>query len=736
MLAVVCAEALVAIETLFLGGWGTFAERASSSFSVLTFPVYPALAVGAVVLVTRFGPPVPRARLVNLVAAGVLAAAAFFGLVTFVVGLFSGTTLVHTIENVLTGLPTLGLTALALAYAVSVLPPAPPSAVRPRQEGGFGMLPGEGRPMTGGPGYAPQQGYAEPPALPPASYVPPQPYVPADQRPETYVQQPAGADMYAQQAAPVTTPHTRQNAVADPYAQRPGAEPYGQQAGPAADPYGQAPGPGADPYGQAPGQQGFGRPGEPQPYAPAGEAPGDGYAPQHSQPLDAYASALRSEPYGNQTGQQLAQGQQGQQGTQGQQGQQVSLGQQVSPGQQAPQGQPGRQPSSPFAPAGAAPGAFVAADAFTTGARQAVPAPDPLTAPTAFDQSPSYGRPGGAYGQTGPQPSPLDQPSSSSYGQPGPLDQPSATYGQTGPQQSPLDLPSSSSYGQTGPQPSPLDLPSATYGQTGPQQSPLDQPSSYGQTAPQSSPLDQPAYGGYPPAEPSPLYAEAADARQQQIAHAYQQAQSYQQAQGTGSEQPGGGTGPKEYTGTQPVRTPDYVPAYSGGPFGHPQSPQDSAGYPRATGEAPAYRPAQDQPYPQDAAYPQPRDPSYPQDAAYPPAKDHKDQPYPQDQPYSQAKDQPYPQDAAYPPVQESYKAPSWEEPATEKTVRFDPKAYQNDPLNAPMPPQPGRRDEAIDPTAIYAPDRASQARPEESPGRDQAGSGVDQGERWYGSDR
>ena len=81
---------------------------------------------------------------------------------------------------------------------------------------------------------------------------------------------------------------------------------------------------------------------------------------------------------------------------------------------------------------------------------------------------------------------------------------------------------------------------------------------------------------------------------------------------------------------------------------------------------------------------------------------------------------------------------PAWEEPHSEKTVRYDQAAFQKDPLNAPMPQQvqPGRRDEPIDPTAIYAPDRTSPAKPEESDGRDQAGPGADQGTPWYGSDR
>ncbi|MBB5624661.1 hypothetical protein BJ981_000360 [Sphaerisporangium krabiense] len=122
---------------------------------------------------------------------------------------------------------------------------------------------------------------------------------------------------------------------------------------------------------------------------------------------------------------------------------------------------------------------------------------------------------------------------------------------------------------------------------------------------------------------------------------------------------------------------PDYTAGYGGGPLGHPQNPADTPGYPRPPAEQ--YRP-------------------------------------PQDQGYSQA-------------------GQSWEDRPADRTVRYDQQTYQPDVLDGPPPgPARPRQDEAIDPTAIYAPDRS--ARPEESPGRDQSGSGVDQQAPWYGSDR
>jgi hypothetical protein len=227
--------------------------------------------------------------------------------------------------------------------------------------------------------------------------------------------------------------------------------------------------------------------------------------------------------------------------------------------------------------------------------------------------------------------------------------------------------------------------------------------------------LEQPGYagsysqgaeqfgGGYAtgehgrPSEASPLYGDASDVRMQQIAQAYQQAQNYQ-AQGNRGGPGSGGQG-GEVTGTQPVRTPDHTAGY-GSPFGHPQMPVDSGSY-----QARA-----------DAVYGS-QEPSYPGPGERQPS---------------------------YGPGEQSNPraTPAWEEAAAERTVRFEQKAFQDDPLNAPLPsplppaaPQP-RRGEAIDPTAIYAPERTTQARPEESPGRDQAQSDADQGAPWYGSDR
>ncbi|RCG27925.1 hypothetical protein DQ384_25755 [Sphaerisporangium album] len=776
MLAVVCVSVLTGAWDLIIGADGVpFATQSALVLFTLISPVNVALAVGAVVLATRFGEPLGRARLVNLIAAAALALATLLGLVALVGVLVGGAGLLH---NLLSGLPVLALAAVGTVYLFSVLPPAAPSAARPAQEA-FGARPGE---------YGPQPGFAGQPGT--GGFVPPQGpggehFVPPHG--------PQGDGAYGPQGDGAFGPHGDKGAYgpggqpsygpppqnANGFSGAPGNAPASAPSAPSASMSAPAPAsalPALPPGPHAP-QQGYGpdgrpaesqpRHGSPEPYqpqyaaqgeqypAPAGEqrypaeqpyagsgypVPGDqqfaprpeqqfaqqaapsfaqqsdpsfaqqsdpsfaqqsdpSFAPQAEQPFAPQAEprfggqpqpsyAAAGEPGGDPYGLQHSQPLETYTPTVRQEN---SYSPQADAQQPPSTGAFGRPSASVYAPQPSAPshasgsyapqapspyaaqggGEFGNADAFTTGARQALPS-EPLTAPTPADQAPQQS---GAFGRTGPQVSPLDP-----------------SYGQTGPQTSPLDktygLPpqdQGSSYGQTGQrdqgagygQPSPLD---PGYGQTAPQVSPLDAPSPYAPTGPQTSPLDAaPSYGGYSSdyglPEPSPLYAEGTDPRQQQLAQAYQQAQSYQQSQ-SGTPESGEYPG----TGTHPVRTPDYN-SYGASPFGHPQMPADTTAYSRPAAES--------QPYPA------------PQDQAYQPGRS------------------------------------TWEDPPAERTVRFDPKAaYQKDPLNAPLPPgmDQGRADEAIAPTAIYAPDRS--ARPEESPGRDQTGSGVDQGAPWYGSDR
>ncbi|GAA1263384.1 hypothetical protein GCM10009677_13770 [Sphaerisporangium rubeum] len=644
MLALVWAGVLIAVMRLLFTGT-SFGDWSAYALDALTSPVHTALALGAFVLATRFGPPVPRARTIHLVVIGALGVSALLGVIGLLGTFFAGAGAMNLLAWTLTGVLSLLLTVVALVYAMSVLPPAAPRR-NPVPGGGFasGMGPGHGPPPFPG-----QDGPAQSMA---GRQGPGHQGGPAQHG--TGHQHGPGQPGFGQQA-PEQAGFGREGTGQLPALPSGGPQTTGPQQG-----YGEHPGvpqqfPGprfaGDPPPYVPADQQPYVPVEPQPYVPADQQP---YVPVEPQP---YVPADQ-QPYVSADPQPFPQPEQPFTAQQ--------PPRQDHPAAHHPHGEPAESPApyppQPYAAGGGWP------DAFTTGARQALPQPGPGEPGHTGPQTPPQDTP---YGQTGPQVTPLDP----AYGQPA---QQSADpgYGQTGPQVTPLDP----SYGQTGPQVSP-----AGYGQTGPQPSPLDP--GYGQTGPQVSPLDQPGYASHPtgeqarPAEASPLYGDAADARMQQIAQAYQQAQHYQnqgQSQAGRPEQNAG-----EATGTQPVRAPGY--GY-GGPFGHPQTPPDPQGRQAGAG------------------------------AAYGTGYGAEQQPYP-------------PGDR------------SWEETTTERTMRYEQKAFQDDPLNAPLPSSPPstpqqRRGDALDPTAIYAPDRAPQARPEESDGRDQAQSADDQGAPWYGSDR
>ncbi|WP_329090490.1 MULTISPECIES: hypothetical protein [unclassified Streptosporangium] len=133
-----------------------------------------------------------------------------------------------------------------------------------------------------------------------------------------------------------------------------------------------------------------------------------------------------------------------------------------------------------------------------------------------------------------------------------------------------------------------------------------------------------------------------------------------------------------QQSGTEPqLRVPEYgSPGYEG-PFGHPQTPQNP-----------------------------------------PPAQN------PQAPQASQA------------PQTPAYQSHQWD-PQSEATLRFDPSAYQGDPLSAPAPASRTWDSQPIDPTAIYKPEqRPGQVTDEETPDRERVGPGQDQNMSWYGSDR
>ncbi|OUC92198.1 hypothetical protein CA984_31055 [Streptosporangium minutum] len=98
-----------------------------------------------------------------------------------------------------------------------------------------------------------------------------------------------------------------------------------------------------------------------------------------------------------------------------------------------------------------------------------------------------------------------------------------------------------------------------------------------------------------------------------------------------------------------------------------------------------------------------------------------------------------HPQTPQAPPAAQPYQQQGghqWDPPA-DATLRFDPSSYQGDPLNDP---NAGRNSwdsqPAIDPTAIYKPERSAQVTGEEIPDRERVGPGQEQNMSWYGSDR
>ncbi|MFF5211357.1 hypothetical protein [Streptosporangium sp. NPDC000396] len=99
--------------------------------------------------------------------------------------------------------------------------------------------------------------------------------------------------------------------------------------------------------------------------------------------------------------------------------------------------------------------------------------------------------------------------------------------------------------------------------------------------------------------------------------------------------------------------------------------------------------------------------------------------------PQTPAPAQPYHQQSAH-----QQAGHHWESPA-ETTLRFDPNAYQGDPLSDPsLSLRPWDSQPAIDPTAIYKPERSVQVTGEETPDRERVGPGQEQNMSWYGSDR
>ncbi|WP_155354864.1 hypothetical protein [Acrocarpospora macrocephala] len=140
MLAVVCSGVLFGLLTFVTGGSGEpFGLVSGTVLQTLSSATRAALAVGAVVLTTRFGAPTPRSRLIGLIAAGSLAIAVAFGLLGAVLMLFGELSFGSKILVLLTALPEIALMAVAAVYVLSTLAPAvaKPARVQGRNEEPF-----------------------------------------------------------------------------------------------------------------------------------------------------------------------------------------------------------------------------------------------------------------------------------------------------------------------------------------------------------------------------------------------------------------------------------------------------------------------------------------------------------------------------------------------------------------------------------------------------------------------
>ncbi|MEU0571336.1 hypothetical protein ABZ297_38895 [Nonomuraea sp. NPDC005983] len=650
------------------GGGVSLTGRAFSAFSSLSSPVVTALLLGAVLLMTKVGEPSPKAKPITYGAAAGLALATAFGALALLLGLFAGAGGLPTAQLLLTGVPRLALSAIALAYLLPQVIPAQSAAQ-------FGHPGGTGHQV----GYGQQAGYGQ---QPPSYGGQPEPSFAQQpgygQQPPSYGGQPEPS--FAQQPGYGQQPPSQGGQPEQPFAQQAG---YGQQppsyGGQPEQPFGQQPG-----FGQQAPQQpqpATPQPATPQPRAALPAAPSDqnrsqtdqgygqpdqGFAQpepsygQAAQPEQGYGAAQPDQGYGAaQPEQGFAQaGQVAGQPEQGYGQGHTQPGQGFAPAEQ-PSGQAGYgQPDHGYAPAeqGYTPSSqgYAPADqGYAPAAAQNAYTPSETLPDTGYQPPSEY------------QPAPYipadSQPNA--YGQQG-------TFGDAQPnpyapdnQPNPYAPPEPASYvsGETAPS---VPNPQQEQPQYGQQpyyggQSAFDQQGD--QLGAQQGGQPFTGYSGNEYATP-PAYQEPdlpVDPRSQQLHHAYQQAETYQTA-----------------AGTQPdLRVPDYSSQQArpyDDPFGHPQ-----------------------QAHPQQAH----NQHANPQQA-------HPQQAHPQAAPqYSQQPQhsQPYePQQGQYAPqsYQPTHQAAAWPEPHGESTMRLDPASYRGDALGDSS----RQGDDPIDPTAIYTP--------------------------------
>ncbi|MFO7253182.1 MAG: hypothetical protein DIU60_020780, partial [Actinomycetes bacterium] len=149
MLVTAAASVLSLVVHVLFGDTGTFGVRAGTALDDLSHPILPALALGAVVLATRFGPVSPRARHLLFGALGTLGLAALFGVVGLIALVFAGVSAGTKLQLLVLGLPQLALLGIALAYGLGLLKTLPRPAA-PFGPGGAAM-PGAPFPGPAGP---------------------------------------------------------------------------------------------------------------------------------------------------------------------------------------------------------------------------------------------------------------------------------------------------------------------------------------------------------------------------------------------------------------------------------------------------------------------------------------------------------------------------------------------------------------------------------------------------------
>ncbi|MGV9776768.1 hypothetical protein [Streptosporangium sp. NPDC003464] len=707
MIAIASTSVLVGVERLLFGGsafGSSFGLRAAGYVDDFTSPVIAALSVGAVLLASHLGPVIARLKVMVYVAVATLGLAALFGVVGLLGGLFSGDVgFGMKIEFLLVGLPSLALAVLALLY---LLPKAASAAGtagsgRPQEhhipQGGQAYSQGghaqqgfqpQDQLQQGGPGYP--QGFQ------PQDQGPQQGFSPQDQGPQQGFQPQDQGQQQGFQS------QDQQGYSQGGHAQQ-GFQPQDQvQQGGPGYPQGfqsqdQGPQQGFSPQDQGP-QQGF-QAHEQQGYSQGGHAQQVPPAPQpsYSQPALPPARSSASDGYGQQAasegyGQQAASDGYGQQQAHGYPPPAADGYPQAAYAPPADNRQYGQQ-AAPYAPAQPAP--------------QALPAPQPLPAAPAETYTPS------PYVAADVQPpaKPYEPPVTA-------YDPPVYTSPVEQQPQAPLYAePQLPGYAPA------ADAQLPGYAQQPEQQLPGYAPAAEPQFpgyAPQAD-AQPPAYAPQPEQQQAPFYQAQPEApayqAQPEAPAPYAPADGQSRVSFDSQAQPSFPKPPENYG--QPFG------GYSGADFARPTEPNlhypaPDPVDPRSQQMAQAYQQAESYQQQVQGAEPQLRVPEYGTSQAGGAYDD------PFGHPQAPPAAQPYQQQGGH----------QWDAPA-DATLRFDPNAYQGDPLNDP---NAGRNSwdsqPAIDPTAIYKPERSAQVTGEETPDRERVGPGQEQNMSWYGSDR